>query len=934
MIRVALQQLWHRLGRTLALLFAVAVATTSFTVLTGAAQTSRLEVRGAVAANFRSSYDLLVRPSSSSYTPLESQQGLVRPNYQSGIFGGIRTAQLAAIRDVPGVEVAAPVANLGYLTLTGQVEVPIKPLLNGDAQQLFRVRPTWSTDRGTSTFVGAPVYVYVSKNRTTVLKHVRYTRGLENYRTGPVYAEVVPGRPKPVPACADYEVDFSGTWSETATDTSLPYRYPYAPEFGADRIGCFYHDIPTVQVGQPLGAGDWSRLAASIPVSYPVPLAAIDPVAEQQLSGLDQAVVDGRPLASDDKPAKGEDGHSLQVPVLAASRLDLDETVTATVERVQPPIGGKVTDALTGERGVVARVAALSGTPVGTFGPVASSQSYQQVLKQQPGINDYWTVGPSTYSRTRSPLVVRPVSRPTTIYSDGQFALPMPVGTDDRGFRPVAPRWLDTSGRDTFPVLDVVGRFDPKKIAQPGGLSGLTSETYASPLLPGADAPSRQVLGGRPLAPGTNLGGYAAQPPTLLTTFAGAAPLLSDLYGGAPSTAAAPISVVRVRVRGITGVDAVSRERLNQAALAISERTGLAVDIVAGASGVPTTVVLPAGLHGRPELKLLETWARKGVAYTVVDAVDRKSLALFVLILAVCALVVGNAASAAVRSRRTELGALSCVGWSAGRLFGVVLLELAVVGVVAGVVGTAVAWPVTHVLGLSTSASRSALAVPAAVLLTMLAGLAPALRAARAAPLDAVRPAVLVSRRARSVRSVAGFAVQGLGRVPGRTALAVAALGVGVAALTILVSVQQAFRGSVVGSLLGDAVTVQVRAPDVAALVAVVGLGAAGVADVLYLAVREQAAEFAVLGVTGWTDGALSRVVLVQGAAIGVLGGLLGAAAGCAAVAGFTGTLSRALVVPTILAAAVGVVVAVLAALVPAVVVRRLPTAALVAEEG
>lgn len=56
-------------------------------------------------------------------------------------------------------------------------------------------------------------------------------------------------------------------------------------------------------------------------------------------------------------------------------------------------------------------------------------------------------------------------------------------------------------------------------------------------------------------------------------------------------------------------------------------------------------------------------------------ALRQQSRELFALILVVCALFVTNAASAAVRARRDELGVLACLGWSTGRLFAVVLAE-------------------------------------------------------------------------------------------------------------------------------------------------------------------------------------------------------------------------------------------------------------------
>jgi putative ABC transport system permease protein len=237
--------------------------------------------------------------------------------------------------------------------------------------------------------------------------------------------------------------------------------------------------------------------------------------------------------------------------------------------------------------------------------------------------------------------------------------------------------------------------------------------------------------------------------------------------------------------------------------------------------------------------------------------------------------------------------------------------------------------------GLDVDVGRAAVAVPVAVGLAALAGLGPALRAARATPVDAVRPLVWAPRRVRPVRSLGGMALAGLRRTPGRAGLAAAALGIAVASASVLLTVQLEFRGQVVGTLLGDAVALTVRTPDLVALAAIGLLGAFAVADVLYLAVREQAVELAVLQGSGWSGAALSRLVLAQGLAIGVLGSLLGAAVGVVAMALFTGTWESGLAhLPAGFIALVGVVVAGLAAVVPALLVRRLPVARLVSEEA
>ncbi|WP_200206334.1 FtsX-like permease family protein [Micromonospora coerulea] len=117
------------------------------------------------------------------------------------------------------------------------------------------------------------------------------------------------------------------------------------------------------------------------------------------------------------------------------------------------------------------------------------------------------------------------------------------------------------------------------------------------------------------------------------------------------------------------------------------------------------------------------------------------------------------------------------------------------------------------------------------------------------------------------------------------------------------------------------------------AAVATVLLGAAAVADVLYLNIRDRAAELATLRAIGWTDAALGRLIGYEGLTLGLLGALSGAALGLAGAAWLVGDLPAALVLVAALVAATGVLVTCVAALVPAALLRRIPTARLLAEE-
>ena len=471
--------------------------------------------------------------------------------------------------------------------------------------------------------------------------------------------------------------------------------------------------------------------------------------------------------------------------------------------------------------------------------------------------------------------------------------------------------------------LTAVGTFDPDKLPGFNPLTEVPLGTYQSAAVRPADAASTTALKGRDLLPDGSLTGYLQTTPTLLTTLPAAETLLGSDWTNPASVA--PVSSIRVRVAGVTGVDPVSRERVRIVAEAIEASTGLDVDVTVGSSPSAQTVALPAGRFGRPALTLSENWVKKGVATAIVTAVNRKSLVLFLLVLVVCALFVGNAAFASVRTRVTELGVLSCLGWRPRKLFGLVAVELLVLGAVAGTVSMLLSVPLGRLVGAPVPWGRAALAVPASVALAVVAGLVPALSAARSAPMEAVRSTARAPRRATRVERVESLAWATVRRRPGRSALAASGLVVAVTAFTLLLAVTLAFQGSLVGSLLGGAVSVEVRGVDYAATAATLFLAGLGVADVLYISLHERAGEFATLRAVGWRESALARLLVAEGTLIGAAGALVGALLGLVGVAAFA-AITPAVCAGAAIAGITGILIAVTASALTVTALRGLPT--------
>jgi putative ABC transport system permease protein len=136
MRRFVWSQFRFRRGRTAALAVAILVASVSFTLLTASTKTSSLRVHGTLTSSFRPAYDILVRPPGTS-TELERSRRLVRPNFLSGVYGGITLRAWQRILKMPGVAVAAPVANVGYVLPFANLPIPITGLVDKQPYQLY-----------------------------------------------------------------------------------------------------------------------------------------------------------------------------------------------------------------------------------------------------------------------------------------------------------------------------------------------------------------------------------------------------------------------------------------------------------------------------------------------------------------------------------------------------------------------------------------------------------------------------------------------------------------------------------------------------------------------------------------------------------------------------------------------------------------------------
>src|SRR6266487_2190880 len=495
MLWLAVRQISSRRTATALAGLGLLTATLGFITLVGTSQTTRAVLRGGIARTWNTPYDLLVRPAG-SVTPLEARQGLVRPNYVSGLAGGgITRHQLQAIRHISGVAIAAPVAIAGAVNwTTGGFGVLLDRKPTHGPLAVYRLVIDSTADAGLSRATVERHYIVVAAEGT-----VRYVEGTR-----------------------DATLSLRGH--------TIDCRYP---------VSCFAPvQCDHGQCGPPTDPPNHG-----VEILQPIVIAGVDPAAETAMLGLDRCVTRGRALLASDHlaGAANRDPPGTRIPVLVSTRSFVDETFTGHLTRAADP------------------APLLRGAPPQTLASwrqVREIRSSADAMYRAylPKVGDevdewpIWSIGDVSYRERPGGLHLEAVTRPAdpSIYErrNTSSAIPLRVTTPpaarDRWFRTVTQHGYDQAESNRY--WAVVGTYDPDCLPGFDPLAGGGLETYAAPTVRLAD--------GRDLRPSRSLAGYINPPPLLLTTLEGAA-WLSDPHRFDGRPGAAFISVIQVKLTGL-----------------------------------------------------------------------------------------------------------------------------------------------------------------------------------------------------------------------------------------------------------------------------------------------------------------------------------------------------------------------------------------------
>jgi cell division protein FtsX len=831
-----------------------ALVACALVILSATTQTAVVQANQIISQSWRPTYDLVVLPANVKLPPGQ----LVPAEYLEGYGGGISMQQYEAIKSLAGVEVAAPVAYIGYMSLpTPRITFPNRDFAPG----FYRWNWTLTAFNG--------------------------QKQLTEYQESSIYYIFSCGV-----GYSFYPLDEVVKDPEIQTQAYQDSQCPPASRAGLHPI-----------------------LNLFTPDSGGFLLAAIDPAAEDQLVHLNQSVTGGRMLTDqdtihDDQRFVGYhpcdvDIHDVckQIPIQAVPMLihqNLPGQIGLNMQFTQLALGSLPNDQLS-QLSDPTFAAQLPGRQTILSGPVPMVQDDParfanadlawtgQTWQTQPTdlhneIEAFENYDLSLYGATRpASLLYQPTTAP-----DGSAGYTLvPTGTEgpEVTFRPLTPlHTLKKQHVDALYTYEEVGQFSDQRIASQfaNPLNWLPENTYtAPPVMLRYDAAGHPVTPTM-LLPTTNHAGYLLQPPLALTTLAAARQLVGDNL----------ISAIRVRVAGVSQANQESWKQIQRVAGLIHLRTGLTVVITLGSSPSPTLVYVPgakAGQFGKnpaiaPTGWVEERWISIGASVLYLAQLGATRLLLLLAVLAVCLGYLVVAFSALLTAQRREFALLSALGWPPwlhARLF---LMQALLFALGGGVIGIGAALLIATIVDAIPIWLVVIWTLPAMLVLALACSLYPLWRIWRIQPGEILRAgaAIAASSLARRwrlplwVSPISGLVLRNLTRARPRTVITLGSLFLSALLLVLMVSSILALHQTLIGTLLGSFVLLQTAVPQIAGSVFALLLTFLSVADLLLLQVRERQQEIGVLQAVGW------RPRLVQGlfAREGVLLALIGAVPG------------------------------------------------------
>ncbi|WP_312476540.1 FtsX-like permease family protein [Neobacillus sp.] len=805
---------WRRQkGRFILMMIGALLISGGLSTLIGLSETNKGTVINSLQKKWSASYDIVVRPKGTK--SITEKDNLFDPNYLSGISGGISLEDYERIKNIPDIDIAAPISMIGFTGYDVEFEK-----IDKKEPGIYRLTTTTTDNNGL----------------------------------------------------------------DSITDT---YDFYFSRGM---------YDIPSPDIYKKYGIVGFENNLSSY---TRVLLAAVDPEQEAKLVGLDKAMVtiDGQKsyfsksnsVSSDDLKEFGFtiDAKQTTFPVILSNQSFLKQTYTFKLEKLDIPYGDL--DTIQKSLGVVEKnggekyLKSLPSTDTKTF-TYTSEEAHNLLLANLSGVDPISGKRNPTFSSTNvdlgaillektGSLRYKSIENPfperwnqafEVIPYEGETAI-----KESYTYR--KPELTDPSLRNN-PRLSpyFVGFYDPKKLTiSKDPENELPMETYKIPT-------AKLVLNedGQPVNPPTqmnptsNIYGYMMQAPTMLTTIEAAQQILGDK----------PISAIRIKVKNVTSLGEESQKRLESVAKEIEQQTGLETDVTLGSSPQPLLINIPKVRNHEALGWIEQPWIKIGAAIGIFQETKLGYSGIIISTILVAMIYVFSTSLVSFLTRKQEFAVLLAIGWKPRQLKNLLMMESLLIGVMVTVVTLLVQLGFSFRNAASLSISQALLITIFVLLIYIIGPIGPTRLINKINPSQVMRTGEISVFGKRALRTQGLLSMvfnTVIGRL-NRNLVSIIAIALPTALLILFIFVSFRLKGVLYTSWLGQYVSMEVGTPHYIAVAISLIISILTTSEILWQNIKERSNEISLLKALGWKNKHIRLMVLVEGAVIGFLGGVLG----------------------------------------------------------
>jgi putative ABC transport system permease protein len=779
--------------------------------------------KGTVVENLQkswvSSYDIVVKPNNST------GGSLLEPNYLNGITGGISMDQYETIKNIQGVDVAAPISIIGY----AELGITYEELFNEELSKgIYRVHVKETGNNGIE-----------SEN----LKDYSFY-----FSEGAEIKERIPGVLGP------------GQFDKRISLTQSQLLVGIDPEQEAKLVGLD-------KAIDPIGNGRYfdsikdkpNKLEAVNSFEIPVIINSNSFSQTVHNLSLERLNVDfGNENEQQDTMAKIlNNGGRDYLDTLPSG--ELVKSTSLSSKEVENNYFFSIT-------GVTSEGNEESPKPIGearNSSMIVYKSSPLQYKEVQSPFPERWK---HAFSTTKSAITIDDPFH-TNIPSAGyrNVALVDPVEERAEGELPILP----------VVTYNVLGFYNPNNItASMDPLNELPLETYrptrAKMVLDESAAPinpPKDVIGiGNPA-------GLLTNPPNIITTL-DAAEMITN---------GKSISSIRIMVNGVDGIGEDSQKRVESIADEISSKTGLKTVITLGSSPQPTITRIQdqTGTLGWIE----QPWINIGNAITIFRETSLGYSGVMISMLFVAVVYVFSTSLISFLSRKKEFSILLSLGWEPRHIRSTLMLETVVqwmmVVVISGIIEMFI-FLQTYVYSF-----LNIFYIALFALLVYGLSLIPlTLMVRKITPYQALRTGEIstLGKRLLKTRGILGIVVNNAVSKWRRNILSLLVIAMPTSLFTFYLFVSLRLQGVLYTSWLGEYVALSIDDTHYITLGVAFGLAILTTAEIMWQNISERKSEIGIQQAIGWGRAAIRFIIIMEGAFIGFIAGIAGLAISIAVI--------------------------------------------------